>query len=73
MNIPEFREKYEGCAAEGSAAEGALGGEVNIAGRVMSMRNASAKLMFIDLHGEGEKVQVYIHPHFALICVDLLL
>jgi len=60
MNIPEFREKYEGCAAEGCAAEGALGGEVNIAGRVMSMRNASAKLMFIDLHGEGEKVQVHL-------------
>jgi lysyl-tRNA synthetase class 2 len=56
MNIPEFREAFEGCQAEAAPAQN----EVSIAGRVMSMRNASAKLMFIDLHGEGEKVQVHL-------------
>ena len=32
--------------------------EVSVAGRVMNYRKSSAKLLFLDLVGDGEQIQV---------------
>lgn len=55
MMVPEFVAKYGPALAEnGAKAEE----EVGIAGRVMAIRKASAKLYFFVLRGDGEKVQI---------------
>ena len=33
-----------------------VGQSVALTGRIMSLRNSGAKLMFIDLHEDGQKV-----------------
>ncbi len=54
-------EKYGGLA-DGSMLEDVT---VRVAGRIMAVRSASAKLQFYDLHGGGAKVQVMFNAAFA--------
>jgi lysyl-tRNA synthetase class 2 len=53
MSIPEYRMQYESLKDSEES-----GDTVSVAGRVMSYRASSQKLMFIDLVGDGEKIQV---------------
>jgi lysyl-tRNA synthetase class II len=51
MTIPQFRSKYEPQSIENSQF---LENEnVSLTGRIMSLRSAGAKLMFIDLHEDN--------------------
>eukprot|EP00347_Sterkiella_histriomuscorum_P007826 403347417 len=53
----EFHSQYnEKCAQNDVFLEDAT---VAVAGRVMSIRNAGQKLIFIDLHGDEHKIQVF--------------
>lgn len=54
MSIPDYVAKYSPLAKEEERKEEIVG----LAGRIRSIRTASAKLYFIDLIGEGQKVQV---------------
>jgi len=54
LRIPEYVEKYEPLAEEGSKMEGE---SVSIAGRINSVRG-QGKLFFYDLRGDGAKVQI---------------
>lgn len=53
-SIPEYVEKYGGLD-NGARLEDM---QVSLAGRIMSKRRSSVKLLFYDLHGGGSKVQV---------------
>jgi len=55
MIVPEFVEAYAGLQNEEKADK-----EIQIAGRVMSSRSMAAKLFFIDIMGEGQKVQCHL-------------
>jgi lysyl-tRNA synthetase, class II len=54
MNVPQFIEAF------GSMDAGTQSPEkiVAVAGRVWSKRESGAKLVFYDLHNEGDKLQV---------------
>ena len=53
MTIPQFREKYEQVNIEkGQFVEETIA----LTGRIMTLRGAGAKLVFIDLHEDGQKV-----------------
>lgn len=54
MKIPEYINAYDHLQA-GQHDEGMT---VSLAGRVMSMRTASNKMQFYDIHGDGSKVQI---------------
>ncbi|XP_022153306.1 lysine--tRNA ligase, cytoplasmic [Momordica charantia] len=54
MSLPEYIEKY-GSLNNGDHLEEVL---VSLAGRIMSKRSSSSKLLFYDLHGCGAKIQV---------------
>lgn len=54
MSILEYVDKY-GCLGNGDHQEDV---SVSLAGRIMSKRSSSSKLLFYDLHGGGVKVQV---------------
>lgn len=54
LNIPEYIKKYGGLK-EGEHLENEI---VSVAGRIYSIRASSSKLIFMDLHDEGCKVQV---------------
>ena len=53
MSIPEYRAKYDSMSDGEQSSE-----QVSVAGRVMNYRASSAKLIFLDLVGDGEKIQV---------------
>jgi len=57
MTITQFREKF---AAE-NIEKGQFVEDTKVAltGRIMGLRNQGAKLLFIDLHEDGAKVQVF--------------
>lgn len=54
LRIPEYVKSYEHLQA-GQHDEGMT---IALAGRVMSMRTASSKMQFYDIHGDGSKVQI---------------
>jgi lysyl-tRNA synthetase class 2 len=54
MQLPAYVAEFSGLE-DGAKMEGRC---VALAGRVMSKRASSSKLYFLDLHGEGVKVQV---------------
>ncbi|KAJ0089474.1 hypothetical protein Patl1_14232 [Pistacia atlantica] len=54
MSILEYTEKYGGLG-NGEHLEDVT---VSLAGRIMSKRSSSSKLLFYDLHGGGAKLQV---------------
>ena len=56
MTIEQFRTKYEETKCENGSF---LEDTVTLAGRVMGLRNSGAKLIFIDLHEDNSKVQVF--------------
>jgi lysyl-tRNA synthetase class 2 len=54
MTIPQFREKYEQVELEnGQFVEDQ---KIALTGRIMGLRNQGAKLIFIDLQEDGQKV-----------------
>ncbi|KAK7757930.1 mitochondrial lysine-tRNA synthetase [Diatrype stigma] len=53
MSIPNFRHTYQDVTASAPASE-----EILLQGRIMSVRTSGSKLVFIDLSGDWEKVQV---------------
>lgn len=57
LKIPEYREKYEKQTIE----NGAFLDDVteSVTGRVTSLRASGNKLIFIDLTGDGHKIQVF--------------
>lgn len=54
VSIPEYVKEY-GYLSNGEHKEETI---VSVAGRIMSKRSSSAKLLFYDLCGEGAKIQV---------------
>ena len=61
MQISEFITKYKDITTPNEF----LKEEVSIAGRIMSIRAASSKLMFYDLVGDnGAKIQVFANATF---------
>eukprot|EP00656_Telonema_subtile_P015409 TRINITY_DN18069_c0_g1_i3.p1 TRINITY_DN18069_c0_g1~~TRINITY_DN18069_c0_g1_i3.p1 ORF type:complete len:599 (+),score=199.63 TRINITY_DN18069_c0_g1_i3:82-1878(+) len=55
MTVPECIQTYGGLENEAKGEQ-----EISLAGRVMSARSMSAKLWFLDIMGEGQKVQVHL-------------
>ena len=53
QSIPEFIAKYSGIA-EGEK----LDEKVSLSGRIYSKRESGAKLIFYDLHSDGQKIQI---------------
>jgi len=53
MSIPEYRSKFDSMTDGEQSSD-----QVSVAGRVMNYRASSAKLIFLDLVGDGEKIQV---------------
>ncbi|KAG7029817.1 Lysine--tRNA ligase, cytoplasmic [Cucurbita argyrosperma subsp. argyrosperma] len=56
MSLLEYIEKY-GSLNNGDHLEEVM---VSLAGRIMSKRSSSSKLLFYDLHGSGAKIQVMV-------------
>ncbi|XVE84434.1 hypothetical protein DITRI_Ditri17bG0013900 [Diplodiscus trichospermus] len=56
MSIMEYSDKF-GSLGNGEHVEDIT---VSLAGRIMSKRSSSSKLLFYDLHGGGAKVQVMV-------------
>lgn len=56
MTVKGFREKYEDTKIE---TDSFIEETVALAGRVMGLRSSGAKLIFIDLHEDNSKVQVF--------------
>lgn len=56
MRIDEFRNKYEELIKEKDVF---LEETVKVTGRVLNMRAASNKLIFIDLEGDSVKIQIF--------------
>ena len=54
MTLDAFKAKYESLEAGQKLPE-----TLSLAGRIMTIRSASAKLRFYDLHGEGVKIQIF--------------
>lgn len=54
-SLPEFIDKYGESVADGSGLPDVC---VNVAGRLHSIRESSAKLRFFDLRGDGVKIQI---------------
>jgi lysyl-tRNA synthetase class II len=54
MTLHEYQRKYENLPSKARMEEDA----VNVAGRIMSIRAASKKLVFLDLESDGVLVQV---------------
>ncbi|CAE7940192.1 Kars1, partial [Symbiodinium sp. KB8] len=59
--LPDYVAEYDATLAPGDHLTDTV---VSIAGRVMSIRPASRKLMFYDLHSDGAKVQVMANFKF---------
>jgi len=57
MTIPQFREKFEQVKIENG--EFLEGQKVALTGRIMGLRQSGAKLMFIDLHEDNAKIQIF--------------
>lgn len=57
----------EKCSEKGTQLEDT----VRIMGRVYSIRKASAKLLFIDIRGEGKKVQIIVNAQNYLSPNDI--
>jgi len=55
-SIPEYISKFGTAVGDGEQ----LGEQVSVAGRVMNYRASSQKLIFLDINGDGEKIQVGI-------------
>ncbi|RYO95561.1 hypothetical protein DL764_007658 [Monosporascus ibericus] len=55
MSIPKFRHTFENVTTLAPASE-----EVLLQGRIMSIRASGSKLVFMDISGDFEKVQVMI-------------
>ncbi|RYO87607.1 hypothetical protein DL766_009177 [Monosporascus sp. MC13-8B] len=55
MSIPKFRHTFENVTTSAPASE-----EVLLQGRIMSIRASGSKLVFMDISGDFEKVQVMI-------------
>jgi lysyl-tRNA synthetase class II len=54
MTIPQYREKYEQVNIDkGQFLEDQ---PIALTGRIMTLRQSGAKLVFIDLHEDGKKV-----------------
>jgi lysyl-tRNA synthetase class 2 len=60
LSLPEFRARFDALEA-GQNHEGA---HVSVAGRVMNVRAVSPKLSFLDLHGDGAKLQVMLNYQY---------
>jgi len=58
LRIDEFTNKYSGKEIQNNVFLEDV--TESITGRIMSIREASAKLVFIDLHGDEHKVQVLL-------------
>jgi lysyl-tRNA synthetase class 2 len=56
MTVQQFREKFEDTKIE---TDSFIDQTVALAGRVMGLRSSGAKLIFIDLHEDNSKVQVF--------------
>ncbi|TMW62361.1 hypothetical protein Poli38472_009854 [Pythium oligandrum] len=54
MNLRDFQQKYADLPAKARETEQ----PVNIAGRIVSIRAASKKLIFLDLQSDGARIQV---------------
>merc|ERR1711871_958982 len=54
FSIPEYIAKFGGNIGDGEQ----LSEQVSVAGRVMNYRASSTKLIFLDINGDGEKIQV---------------
>lgn len=54
ISLEDFIEKYNSKIGDGET----LDETVSVAGRIHSIRNSGAKLIFYDLRGEGVKIQV---------------
>ena len=54
LSLENFIEQYSNGVADGETLDVA----VSVAGRIHSIRNSGAKLIFYDLRGEGVKIQV---------------
>lgn len=63
ISLEEFIEKYEKLNS-GEVLENIT---VSLAGRIHSIRESGAKLIFYDLRGEGVKIQVELCIHFLYI------
>lgn len=55
MRIPQYIEEYSSTLADGERMESVV---VSLAGRLYSKRASGAKLVFYDLRGDGERVQI---------------
>ena len=57
FTLPQFREKYDGMQIEkGTFMENQ---SVSVTGRIMMIRASGAKLIFIDIHEDGSKIQIF--------------
>lgn len=59
LRIDELRQKYEPLLTENGVFLEESKDEISISGRVMNIRESSAKLVFIDLEGDQQKVQLF--------------
>jgi lysyl-tRNA synthetase class 2 len=66
MSISAFIEKYSSLQP-GEHLEDVT---IQIAGRLHNMRSAGAKIRFMDLHGEGQKVQVLAQAQYHTGAMD---
>lgn len=57
--IPKFVEEYDSICAENQVFKDGV--EVSVAGRILSIRELSAGLIFYDLVAEGAKVQIFFN------------
>lgn len=57
MTVSQFREKYENDKIENGSFHEDY--KVALTGRIMGLRSSGAKLIFIDLHEDNSKVQVF--------------
>lgn len=55
INLPDFRAKYESITKKGEF----LPEQVQVAGRVYSIRKSGANLIFYDIRGDDGKLQIY--------------
>lgn len=68
ISLEEFIEKYNNLNS-GEVLENVT---LSVAGRVHSIRESGAKLIFYDLRGEGVKIQVnYFHLTFGFMFMDI--
>lgn len=59
LRIDELRAKFDSLVTENGVFLEESKDEISITGRVMNIRESSAKLVFIDLEGDQQKVQLF--------------